>query len=401
MKRSRKPLAVFCTFVALIVGVLGYVVSMDHSDPSERKNEESRSIPLLPHDVAIFGVASSAMDYSAKDLWFQTNENGEFRQKRLKLNYYPVLTRWTGDRFAIMKDTDLVVFDHNGEPLNSLPTNIDTAGMLKGTRSEDGKYVALLAHSKPRALILTDGQRTKAVEHPAEPRSIYVTPDGTAFSMVPNFTRIDKELPEGMCIFSLSLDSDLSEYCIDLPQGRGISGGVLGMVDGILELFIFWGEQEQMGWSLYRQNGDSWELVNEQYTAAYDVEEWGYVEKSFSVKGKMYFLTDKPGLVNSPFPDENTQELELSFHPLDDLITGSKGTYTIDGNMINYVFLRDRDLGAGQYLSAFNIDDPTKRVGPWEIPPEILRKNGRYTYHAVSSIFILDEKTRKQLGATD
>lgn len=38
------------------------------TDPRVERSAESKNIPLLPMDVAVFGAATPAMDYSAQDV---------------------------------------------------------------------------------------------------------------------------------------------------------------------------------------------------------------------------------------------------------------------------------------------------------------------------------------------
>ena len=101
-----------------------------------------------------------------------------------------------------------------------------------------------------------------------------------------------------------------------------------------------------------------------------------------------------------PFPDETTTALDAEFVDLSDIVTGPVIYVSIDGNIFHYTFYRDENLVAGQYVSAVNIEDPSKRVGPWEIPPELIN-TGKNSVQAVYTLFITDEKTRAALGAKE
>ncbi|MDU3078638.1 MAG: hypothetical protein E7B29_20485, partial [Mixta calida] len=71
---------------------------------------------------------------------------------------------------------------------------------------------------------------------------------------------------------------------------------------------------------------------------------------------------------------------------------------TIDNNIVSLIFYRDKNLVAGQYVSSFNVEDPSKRVEPWDIPPEVV-DSGEASVRAVYTLFITDEKTCSMLGA--
>ena len=73
---------------------------------------------------------------------------------------------------------------------------------------------------------------------------------------------------------------------------------------------------------------------------------------------------------------------------------------TMVGGILSSVFYGGEDVGAGQYVAAVNLADPTKRVGPWKIPPELMQGTGFSSYQTVDSLFFTDQATKEKLGAT-
>lgn len=175
-------------FFGICVVLLGLLVlwgcsSHVPTDPRAERSAESKNIPLLPMDVAVTGAATPAMDYSAQDVWFLSNEKGEYKVTDREQIYPPTFVRGVEDTFAIMQEGNLLLVNRNGETVASLPSGMDSWGMLRGTRSEDGRYVATLAYSDDAdaALVLSDGQQAKAQPHPLEVGGMYISNDGTVF----------------------------------------------------------------------------------------------------------------------------------------------------------------------------------------------------------------------------
>ena len=98
-----------------------------------------------------------------------------------------------------------------------------------------------------------------------------------------------------------------------------------------------------------------------------------------------------------PFPGPQTSDLQPQYTPLEHIAPGYEVTHTVDGEIASFVFYRDEGVASGQYVTAFNINDPTVHVGPWELPPELYAGSKATDLNAIDSLFIVDEKTRAKL----
>lgn len=392
-------------FFGICVVLLGLLVlwgcsAHEPTDPRVERSAESKNIPLLPMDVAVFGAATPAMDYSAKDVWFLSNEKGEYKVTDREQIYPPTFVRGVEDTFAIMQEGNLLLVNRNGETVASLPSGMDSWGMLRGTRSEDGRYVATLAYSDDAdaALVLSDGQQAKAQPHPLEVGGMYISNDGTVFTATQTTKLDSSDRSNEFCIRWFSLGTEMESQCFSMAEGRNFSFAVVGLVDGEPWTLVYWYSDDDSGFSLYKFRDGTWEFDRELEGMKIDPRETGYIEREMYYRGSVYLLTDKPGIIRFAFPDGHTTSVNMDFQDLSDLMTGTMISSTVDNNIVSLIFYRDKNIVAGQYVSSFNVEDPSKRVGPWEIPPEVV-DSGEPSVRAVYTLFITDEKTRSILGA--
>lgn len=190
----------------------------------------------------------------------------------------------------------------------------------------------------------------------------------------------------------------MESQCFSMAEGRNTSFAVVGLVDGEPWTLVYWYSGDDSGFSLYKFRDGTWEFDRELEGMKIDPRETGYIEREMYYRGSVYLLTDKPGIIRFAFPDGNTTSVNMDFQDLSDLMTGTMISSTVDNNIVSLVFYRDENIVAGQYVSSFNVEDLSKRVGPWEIPPEVV-DSGEPSVRAVYTLFITDEKTRSMLGA--
>ena len=383
-------------FVPLLA-ILGFAFLTDATDDNATRSESSATIPLLPDNVAVFGSASSASDTSTSNIWFQTNSDGQFRTDLTDPVYNPVFTRLDRNRFGIMRGKELLVRDIETVTTTTLSGTVDTNGMMHGATSDDGSEALLVSYSGGvgTSYTLTDGTRLKSQYIPHTGFGPAVSNDGYALDI----SVANDEDSRVICTNSFSYLHDLSQDCIDLPGERRASFPMVSFHRGTPELFLQWNTDSEQGWSLYRLEASGWTLTNDQSTWDYDSSTYSVVTNYFTRDGKIYFITSKKrGIVSFPFPTTDTTEIHMDYHDVSDLIPGDLVSVTFDGPIANYVFYRDDNVGAGQYLTSVNIDDPTKHVGPWLIPRELLKGTGYYSFQAIDSIFLNDDATLISLG---
>lgn len=390
------------TIVIVLLALLGsgLCACSQPDDEDLDRSTESQQIPLLPEDVAVFGVSSPAAAPNAKHIWFQTNTDGEFKKELREGSYNPRLTRWVGCDVALMRDDTIEVHNPCSGEVKNIKVDSTATGMLDGFVSPNKKFIALFSYVRGgNAVFLSDGENTVSSPHPIYSTDVLVTDAGDMYSLEKDWEAPEGK-PPGFCTYNMSISSpSLQQQCLLLGEGRTFSFGAFSLLDGIPHLFVVWYDDEGAGWSLYRREHSDWAKVNDKHAFPLNPEVHGHAGQPFVRSGKLYMLTDTPGFVRIPFPTQETTELGFEFTSLESLITGQRVSVTRDGTLINYVFFRDENLGAGQYLSSFNIDDPTASVGPWRIPPELLTGTGYNSFQAIDSIFINDESTRAELGA--
>lgn len=353
----------------------------------------------LPSEVGILGVAVSIDDFSADDIWFQTNEHGEYKKDLKHRIYAASLIRWGEGNYAIMNEGSIDVINPAHGSTKSIPTGVNAFGMMSGVQSENGTHLLLKTFSEEsadRLFTLTDGERTRPVwvDWELEPEHFAVSDGGEAFILQRDEDR------KGFCITSFTYTGTVQRNCERMDRDRYVDLTVFGFIQGTPYLFVDWlSDTGDGGWYVYKRDVDGWKRVNGQSVFSYDAKKQGYIVERFALNGRIYMLSEEAGLLSFPIPTADTVDLDARFTDLSDSINGPLISYTVDGNIIHYVFYKSDDVFSGPYLVSFNIDDPSKRVGPWEIPPELVRESLFSSYREIRSTIIYDQKTREKLGA--
>lgn len=105
----------------------------------------------LPSEVGILGVAVSIDDFSADDIWFQTNEHGEYKKDLKHRIYAASLIRWGEGNYAIMNEGSIDVINPAHGSTKSIPTGVNAFGMMSGVQSENGTHLLLKTFSEESA----------------------------------------------------------------------------------------------------------------------------------------------------------------------------------------------------------------------------------------------------------
>ncbi|EEI63558.1 hypothetical protein [Corynebacterium glucuronolyticum] len=301
-------------------------------------------------------------------------------------------------QFGLLSGDKLVIVDSDSGAVSKRDAGMVTSGMQRGLTSDDGAWSLLIGY--PRAagdsFTLTVGTHVRTELLPGLRQASAVTVDGTALGAF----RVSEDNEDTLCIYSFSLSSDLNHDCIQLTEGKKTSIPVFSTHAGEPELFLLWFTEDNAGWNVYRHGGDGWKQVNEQEGWDYDRQKHGYIARWFSRNSRIYMISTEPGYLAFDFPTEKTTDPKLQYTTLTDLVSGPQVSMTMVGGILSSVFYGGEDVGAGQYVAAVNLADPTKRVGPWTIPPELMQGTGFSSYQTVDSLFFTDQATKEKLGAT-
>lgn len=386
---GKKVIVVVATIVLFFAAAVatGEIENRRSQTTSTDSASSEHSYPLLPLNMAVFGSATSPLDFSKTDVVFQTDTQGNFKSEPKGITYHPVFTRWHDNVFTILQDGDLVTFDADTGEETKVPAGLNTAGMRKGEVSPNKKHILLTSYLDEAGvgLTLTDG--THLVSHvlPYDNPSNVVTDDGTAYSLITH----TQDEPPGFCVYSVTYEA-LTHECSAIEQDRRIAIGVIGWIHGELKVFVVWNSPTGLGWSLYEKANDGWQRTNDQRTWNFNEEENGYLGPWLARDEMIYMFSDKPGLLRFPFPSSDSIDLGYDFRSLEDIVTGSRVDITVDGDSVNYTFY-EGDLGKGQYLTSFDLADPSFHTGPWLIPTELTRSKDEPALRAVQSLYIIKD----------
>ena len=378
---------IIVAFVLLMNALLPPLSARDARSP------ESKLIPLLPNEVEVVGTASSPTDYSADYVWFRTRSDGTFKTESFHTAYHPVLTRWEGNQFAIMRGDSIVVTDLDTDTTTNIPAGTDSSGMDRGYTSPNGRFIALVSHSGGKSVTLSDGERTSTKTIASFPEDIGVSDEGRVYILEMDSTGYGKPL----CVRTFALDEKESISCV-LPEiSRSFGLGVMDASGSVPRIFTLQASDSADMWVTYEWSGNAWVETGEGPAASYDTEEFGRAADWFAYGDQVYILTTTPGWLSFPFPGPQTSDLQPQYTPLEHIAPGYEVTHTVDGEIATFVFYRDEGVASGQYVTAFNINDPTVHVGPWELPPELYAGSKATDLNAIDSLFIVDERTRAKL----
>lgn len=386
---GKKVIMVVTTIVLFFAAAVatGEIENRRSQTPSTDSASSKHSYPLLPLDMAVFGSATSPLDNSKSDVFFQTDRQGNYKSEPAGIIYHAVFTRWHDNVFAILHDGDLITIDADTGEKTRVPTGLNTVGMRKGEVSPNKRHILLTSYPDEAGvgLTLTDGTRLVSHVLPYDNPSNVVTNDGTAYSLITH----TQEEPPGFCVYSVTYEGQTHE-CSTIEQDRLIAIGVIGLVHGEPKVFVVWNSPAGLGWSLYEKTTAGWHRTNDQRTWNFNEEENGYLGPWLARDEMIYMFSDRPGLLRFPFPSSSSVDLGYDLRSLEDIVTGSRVDITVDGDSVNYTFY-EGDLGKGQYLTSFSLTDPSSHTGPWRIPTELTRSKDEPALRAVQSLYAIKD----------